>query len=409
MRVIKDSKVDTQRTTNTSILPVRSNVSTAPVTPTGSVQFDIQTNMFYGTTPHSLVPLGSRNIGVITTGVTPTGIAITPDGKKAYVANNNNYGIAGQDSVTVIDVATNLPKLIQHPSFIQPYTVTISKDGTKAYVTNSGSPLNLLGAQGTITVIDTLTDSVIGVINGFDGPSGMAIAPGTNKAYVNNYGGPGGVQSGNGTTVRVVNLLTNTITGPPIVVGLAPAAITSTPGGKFVYTANYVDGNTNTGTLSKIRTSDDTVVATIGPFSPNGFSGPFAIAITPDGTKALVTNFGSNNFAPFGNSVSVVDLLGSTIIKNIIVGIQPSGLAITPDGSKALVSNYNTLYAVGAPSFTDLTPGEGTVNIVNLGTLELVGPTIVVGQAPANIAVTPDGSKAYVSCFVGNSVSVVSI
>ena len=32
-------------------------------------------------------------IATINTGVTPAGIAITPDSRHAYVANNNNYGI----------------------------------------------------------------------------------------------------------------------------------------------------------------------------------------------------------------------------------------------------------------------------------------------------------------------------
>jgi DNA-binding beta-propeller fold protein YncE len=41
---------------------------------------------------------------VFNCGVTPAGIAITPDSSSAYVANNNNYTITGSDSVTVLDL-----------------------------------------------------------------------------------------------------------------------------------------------------------------------------------------------------------------------------------------------------------------------------------------------------------------
>ena len=84
-----------------------------------------------------------------------------------------------------------------------------------------------------------------------------------------------------------------------------------------------------------------------------GFSGPFAIAITPDGTRAYITNFGSNNFSPYGTTVSVLDLKRNGIVSTIGLGIQPAGVAITPNGLFAYVTNYNTQY-LGA-GFTDLT------------------------------------------------------
>ena len=229
--------------------------------------------------------------------------------------------------------------------------------------------------------------------------------------YVNNYGATPGVGSGNGTTVRVVDLINNAIVGPPIAVGQAPAALAITHDGAFVYVANYIDGNTNTATLSKISTTTNLVVATIGPFSPNGFSGPFAIAITPDDTTAYVTNFGSNNFVPIGTTVSVVDLATQTVTDAIEVGIQPSGIAITPDGSKAFVSNYNTLYAfVMLPStFDSLTAGRGTVNIIDLASGVVVAPTVGVDQSPDFVAITPDGKYALVSNYTSGTVNMIAV
>lgn len=334
-------------------------------------------------------------IATIPTGINPAGIAITVDNRTAYVANNNNYGIGGQDSVSVLDLKNNLlSQIIMDDSFDQPYTVTLGILDAKAYVTNSNST--------TISVINMTNNMVTGVINGFDGPSGMVITPAGNRAYVNNYGSPEGVGSGNGTTVSIVDLNNNTIIGMPIEVGLAPAAIAMSPYGEYVYVVNYDMGQPETGTMSVIRTSDNTVVATV-----EGFSGPFAIAITPNGRYAYITNFGSNNFAPFGTTVSVVDLCNYVVVENIELGIQPSGIAITPNGKFAYVSNYNTLYA--GENFTDLTAGQGTVNVIDTATNEVVAPVIAVGQSPANIAISSNGKFAYVSNYTSNTVSVIQL
>lgn len=336
-----------------------------------------------------------RVIATIPVGDTPAAAAITPDDKYVYVANNNNDGISGGDTVSVISVETNkVIKTISDASFNQPYTVTINKAGTIAYITNSNST--------TISIIDIATNTVTGTITGFDGPSGMVITPDGKTAYVNNYGSPSGVGSGNATTVRVVDLTTNAITGSAITVDLAPASLAITPDGAFVYVINYVDGNPGTGTISVIRTSDNTVIKTI-----KGFSGPFAIAITPDGSFAYVTNFGSNNFSPVGTTVSAVNLSSNSISATIKLGTQPSGIAITPNGRFAYATNYNTLY-LGA-NFTDLTPGIGTVNVIDICTNTVLCPEIIVGSSPAAVAITSDGKLAYIPNYSSNNVSVVCI
>lgn len=334
-------------------------------------------------------------VATINVGVTPAGLAVTPDSRYLYVANNNNYGIANEDCVTVVDLATNLPVTTIHDaSFDQPYTVTINAAGTKAYVANS--------AGSTITIIDIATNTVLGTITGFDGPSGMVITPDGLTAYVNNYGGPI-AGSGFGNTVRVVDLTSDTIVGPAITVGQAPAALAITPDGAYVYVANYIDGTPNNGTISIIQTSDNT--ATVNALS--GLSGPFAIEIMHSGEFAYITNFGSNNFFPYGTTVSVVSIDDTAIVDTIELGIQPSGLAITPDDRYAYVSNYDTLYT--DTFFSNLVPGQGTVNIIDIATNTVLPPTIAVGQSPDAIAISPNGAFAYVSNYTSNSVDVIAL
>lgn len=335
-------------------------------------------------------------VATINVGVNPSGIALTPDDRFAYVANNNNYRVAGADSVSVLDLSTNtLATTIRCACFAEPYTVTIDNSGTRAYVTNSNS--------STISIIDIETNTVIDTIDGFDGPSGVAISADDETAYVNNYGGPAGLKSGNGKSVQVLDLQSNKIVGDPIPVDLAPAAIAISPDGSSVYTINYTTGDPDKGTVTRIDT-ETRRARTLA----TGLSGPFAIALSPNGETAYVTNFGSNNFSPIGSSVSAVDLASGRITATIELGIQPSGIAISPDGRYVYASNYNTLYRK-LETYTGLTAGTGTINIIDTRTNSVVGPAIVVGDSPADIAVSSSGRFAYVTNYTSNTVSVIEL
>lgn len=344
---------------------------------------------------HQTYAVINRTVATTLVGDSPVNIAITPDNRFGYVANNNDDGIPGGDTVSVIDLKTNkVIKTISDPSFNQVYTVTINEQGSKAYITNSNS--------NSISIIDIATNTVVGVITGFDGPSGMAIMPNGRIAYVNNYGGSDGVGSGNGTTVRVVDLETNTIIGPAIVVGLAPAALAITPDGAFVYVINYTTGNPHTGQIAVIDTKNNTVIQTI-----HGLFGPYAIVITSDGNYAYISNFGSNNFSPIGKTVSVLDLKTNKIITNIDIGTQPAGIALSPNGAVIYVAIFNTLY-LGA-NFTNLTAGIGIVRVINTKNNQLLSQKILVGSSPAGITISPNGKRAYVCNYGSNNVTVLDI
>jgi len=334
----------------------------------------------------------------ITVGDTPSNIAITPDGKYGYVANNNNDSIA--NTVSVINLSNNTVSTITNGTFNQPYTITINSAGTLAYVTNSGG--------STISIVNIASNTVTSTITGFYLPTGMVITPDGNTAYVNNYG-DNTLASGNGNTISVVTNLTttpaitHTITiNSPTPPNAAPAALAITPDGKYVYSANYVDGNPGTGTVSVIDTSSNTIVDTI-----TGFSGPFNIVITPNGKYAYVSNFGSNNFTPVGTTVSAIDLSTNKVIADIYVGVQPAGLAVTPDSRFVYVTVYNTLYL--RPSFNGLNAAPGLVYIINTATNQLMTPVITVGYSPGGVAITPDGTRAYVTNYSSDTVSAINI
>ena len=345
-------------------------------------------------------------------GVTPNGIAVTPNMELAIVANNNDYGAQcgnqKSDSISVINVRSR--KLIQtvyDQSFSGPYTVTINANGTTAYVTNSNST--------TVTIVNIVNMQVIGVIQGFNGPSGFAIKNATSTAYVNNYGA--GDQSGTGNTISIVNLagshlITGTVTINSQGLPAAPAAIAFDVTQVFLYIINYVDGNPGTGTIKRINTLFNSIDTS---WQINGLSGPFALAISNNG-KIYVSNFGSNNFTPYGTDVKVISILNQSIEASISVGIQPSGIAISENGKFVAVGIYNALYklkycnpvAPNTGNFTTniLAPGDGLVVLIDSET-NTVNSTTVVGKGPNGVVFA--GSDVIVSNFVSNTVSIFSM
>jgi len=335
---------------------------------------------------------------IVSTGITPYGIAVWHN--KAFVCNSNNYGITGQDSVSVINIKNKnstilnpfriFSKTIYDVSFNQPLSATTH--GGNIYITNSNST--------TISIIDAKHNSVVGVIDGFDGACDLVVGK-NDIAYVPNYGS--GIDAGNGTTISIVNLLTNTLITPSITVDQAPTALAISKNRKRLYCISYVTGLASNGVLSAISTKTNTVLNKI-----SGFFGPSGIAIT--NKYAIISNFGSNDFNPIGTTISIVTLHPLSIVKNIFVGLQPFSIALSSYARFCYVTCYNTLYSGG--NFTGLTSGTGYVSVVDLKKLKVV-KTIPVGDSPADIVVIRNEKnkkkKALVTNYMSNTLSIINL
>jgi outer membrane autotransporter protein len=115
--------------------------------------------------------------------------------------------------------------------------------------------------------------------------------------------------------------------------------------------------------VSVINTATNTVVATFGVGSQ-----PFGVAVSPDGTRAYVTNSASN-------TVSVVDTATNTVVTTFAAGNSPFGVSFSPDGKQAYVANQNS---------SDVTVIDTTSNTV-------IG-TIPVGQVPIFPGICSNGN-----------------
>ncbi|MFI5287671.1 MAG: PKD domain-containing protein [Candidatus Dormibacteria bacterium] len=267
----------------------------------------------------------------IAVGTSPGPIAITPDGKTAYVVEYQS------NSVLPITLATNTPGTpIAVGTF--PAGIAIAPDGKMAYVTNEMS--------NTVTPVNIATNTVGRAIPVAGGPYGIAITPDGTAAYVGNLGS---------NSVTPIDLATG-IAGTPIPVGADPYYIAITPNGATVYVCN-VRGNS----VTPIATATNTAGTPI----PTG-AGPIDIAITPDGTTAFVTDQLDDTVTPINTATNVPGA-------PIAIPGGPAGIAITPDGTTAYVASLN----------------NGTVIPFDIAT-DAVGTPITTGLWAGSVAMAPD-------------------
>lgn len=270
----------------------------------------------------------------------------------AYIPNYND------GTITVINTLTNAV-LTTIPAGVNPISVAINTDGSRIYVSNASSD--------NISVISTTTHAIIAtipVIGGFK--SGLTISPDGSRLYVVNQGL---------NNVAVVNTATNAVI-KIISVGLAPQCAVMNPDGSRVYVTNYM-GNS----ISVISTANNSVIKTIS-VEP----GPFGIAVSPDGGEIYVTN-------ELHDEMSVINTGSNTVTGVIPVGSSPFGIAVSRDGSWVYVTNR-------------LSDNVSVYNTASKSIETVI--TAGIGAAPYGVSVSADGSQVFVANLNSASVSVIS-
>jgi len=138
-------------------------------------------------------------ITTIPVGLFPVGVAITPDGSRAYVTNQGM-------TIFVINTATNTVIATIPTSFLVNY-IAITPDGTRAYATSEQ------GFDAAVIVIDTATNSIITTIPVLRFAFRIAIRPGPRSPQTKdecknggwrNFGPPAGPFKNQGQCVSFV-------------------------------------------------------------------------------------------------------------------------------------------------------------------------------------------------------------
>jgi alpha-galactosidase len=261
----------------------------------------------------------------VTVGSDPSGVAVTPNGKYAYEANNRSA------NVDVIDTATNTVAATI-PVGSAPAGIAIAPNGETAYVADSGS--------SNVDVIDTATNTVTATIPVGSQPSGLAITPDGKTAYVSN------AASG---TVTPIDTATGT-PGTPIPVGSDPQQIAITPDGGTAYVANM-----GSASVTPISTATNTA----GQAISLSCAGPNGVTIDPANSTLYVTCFGASGINPatYGAVVPINTVTGQPGA-SITVSAHPQGIVVGPSGSVVYTVDafQSTLTPITASTDTPGTP-----------------------------------------------------
>jgi len=235
----------------------------------------------------------------------------------------------------------------------EPYTIAITPNGRTLYSANY--------EFGTVSAIDTASNTVVATIPVGEQPFGIAAAP-NGRVYVTNSGDD---------TVTVIDAATNQVVGAPIAVGDAPFGVSVSPDGTRALVS---DSGSNK--VSVIDTAAGQVIATVDI----GLN-PYGSAYLPDGSRAFVA---SNDSA----SVYVLDgHTGQVIGSPIPVGEDPSGIAVSPNGLRAYVGNY----------------GDGSLSVIDTQTNSVIA-TLTGSEYVEWPAITPDGTRGFLSSYGAHGV-----
>ena len=481
------SVIDTTTNKVTATIPVGSNPMGVAISPDGTKVYvvnahsndvsiiDTATNIVIATVPVGSSPKGvavssngkkvyvvnaqSNDISIIGTvnntvtatvnaGKSPVGVAVSPNEKKVYVTNE------GDNTVSVVDTSTKAVTATV-PVGNGPKEVAVTPDGTKVYVVNYGS--------GSVSVIDTATKSVTETVKIGRVPWGVAVNPNGTKVYVTN-------NDEYVSTVSVIDTATNTVTAR-VPVGTNPLGISVTPDGTKVYVAinlynavSVIDTATNTVTATMLvgnspyasgqfigsipvqpvyplanfssNITSDYVFLSVpvqfidlsknatgwnwnfgdgnnstkqNPTHTYSAAGIYTVSLTVSNSKGTDSKLATINVVPKGspapsyayitnfnsNTISVINTANNTVAATVNVRKNPYGIAVSPDGTRIYVTNVNYGYS-------------GTVSVIDTAINEVTA-TVDLGKkySPCGVAVKPDGTKVYVADRDINGVSVI--
>ncbi|MCV7173560.1 YncE family protein, partial [Mycobacterium manitobense] len=153
----------------------------------------------------------------------------------------------------------------------------------------------------------------------------VAVSPDGKRVYLNTQGGGG--------TVTVIDTGTNKVIGSPITIGGIPSGLAVSPDGTRVYATNYYSVS-----VIDTVTHRNTVIYS-APLVGASAAYLVDVAVSPDNTRVYFT---SVNRTTGAGTVSVIDTATNAMIGvPITVGSKPQSLAVSPDGTRIYVTGMN--------------------------------------------------------------------
>lgn len=243
-----------------------------------------------------------------------------------------------------------------------PHGLAVDVQARRAYVANYN--------DGTVSVIDLDTDSVIREIRVGKNPQSVVVDPGTGIVLVGcdgdsridifetgEYRLVGRVGMGSGS----IRIAVDSVSGMAYAVAQGQSAITI-----ISLTSYLVAGSIE-----------------VGP-------APRFIGVDAESSTALVGHWSVNK-------LSTVSLTRRGVDEQVKVGNNPNAVAIAPTRRLAFVANYG-----------DGASGGGTVSVVDLKASDTIA-TIAADAGPSRVTVDETAGVAYVTCLYASTVDVIDM
>jgi YVTN family beta-propeller protein len=241
----------------------------------------------------------------------------------------------------------------------------------------------------SVAIVDVIAGETVAVVRiGEDSiPTGVAIHPDGQTAYVSNYAS---------NTISVIDLAERRLIAN-VAVPRQPEEIAVRSDGA-VLLVNSVGG-----TVTLVDTESLEILATLA----TGGNDPSGVAWAADGTTGYVTNSFTNPTAGDDGTLTVLNLadpatpsVTATITESI--GPTPFDVDIVPGSGVALVTNLSVV-------FEPLSVALGSISLVDFSTTPPQVEVLPVGLAPIRAAVSSDGLVALVGNGLAQTVSVVDL
>lgn len=156
--------------------------------------------------------LNANPPGTVTVGGFPSAAAFSPDGRRAYIANQ------GDANLSVIDMATlsvaDTITIADPVNANGPNGIAITPDGSRAYVTT---------LNGIVSVVDTAAKAVVASVPVADLQGGIAVTPDGKHVYAGGY-----------QNISVIDTATNSIVASIPAGGSQIAIVPPPPGVPFL-------------------------------------------------------------------------------------------------------------------------------------------------------------------------------
>ena len=266
----------------------------------------------------------------------PAGIAVTPDGKSAYVANSNRSTVSQYD----VDPQSGTLSL-KTPATVaagsEPVSVAVTPDGKSAYVPDANLQVNQYDIDPLTGKLSPKTPA--SVLAGQQ-PFGVAVTPDGKSAYVTNSNLLGPTIGTDSVSQYDIDPQTGALspkTPATVPTGSFSHSIAVTPDGKSAYVTNSVRIGFPPGPRDNAVSQYDIDPQTgaLSPKTPPAVpagTGAFQVVMSPDGTSAYVTNFHDASISQYDiNPLSgALSPKSPATVPTPSTAIAPLGIAVGP-------------------------------------------------------------------------------